>query len=109
MINLGDTIDGIAILGDGATPDITYDDQGTIIEIECYNRKVWVPGDDVITQWGHHRRLFRYADVLLMAAEALNENNNPAEALIYLNQVRQRARQGNPASCLISPQRIRTN
>ncbi|MEI7983529.1 MAG: RagB/SusD family nutrient uptake outer membrane protein, partial [Bacteroidota bacterium] len=28
-------------------------------------------------------------------AEALNENNKPAEALIYLNEVRQRARQGN--------------
>jgi len=95
VINLGDTIDGINILGDGSTPDITYDEHGNIIEIECYTRKVWVPGDNVITQWGHHRRLIRFADVLLMAAEALNENNKPAEALIYLNQVRQRARQGN--------------
>ncbi|TSA28444.1 MAG: RagB/SusD family nutrient uptake outer membrane protein [Bacteroidetes bacterium] len=95
VINLGDTIDGIVILGDGSTPDITYDEQGNIIEIECYTRKVWVPGDNVITQWGCHRRLIRYADVLLMAAETLNENNKPAEALIYLNQVRQRARQGN--------------
>jgi hypothetical protein len=32
-----------------------------------------------------------------MAAEALNENNKPGEALIYLNLVRQRARQGNNA------------
>jgi hypothetical protein len=32
-----------------------------------------------------------------MAAEALNENNNPSEALIYLNMVRARARQGNNA------------
>lgn len=95
VINLGDTIDGVKIMGDGATPDITYDEHGNIIEIECYTRKVWVPGDNVITQWGHHRRIIRYADVLLMAAEALNENNKPAEALIYLNEVRQRARQGN--------------
>jgi hypothetical protein len=95
VINLGDTIDGINILGDGSTPDITYDDKGNVIEIECYNRKVWVPGDNTITQYGHHRRLIRYADVLLMAAEALNENNKPADALIYLNQVRLRARQGN--------------
>ena len=29
-----------------------------------------------------------------MAAEALNENNKPAEALPYLNQVRARARDG---------------
>jgi hypothetical protein len=58
---------------------------------------VWVPGNNTITQWGHHRRIIRYADVLLMAAEALNENNKPAEALIYLNMVRERARQGNSA------------
>jgi starch-binding outer membrane protein, SusD/RagB family len=97
VINLGDTIDGIQILGDGPTPDITYDDHGNVVEIECYTRKVWVPGDNTITQYGHHRRLIRYADVLLMAAEALNENNKPGEALIYLNQVRERARQGNSA------------
>jgi len=95
VINLGDTIDGIMIQGDGSTPDITYDDDGNIIEIECYTQKVWVPGDNTITQWGHHRRLIRYADVLLMAAEALNETNKPGEALIYLNLVRERARQGN--------------
>lgn len=96
VINLGDTIDGVLILGDGLTPDITKDpNNDTIIEHECYNRKVWVPGDNTITQWGHHRRLIRYADVLLMAAEALNENNKPSDALQYLNMVRARARQGN--------------
>jgi hypothetical protein len=95
VINLGDTLDGVVILGDGTTPDVTYDDQNNIIEIECYNRKVWVPGNNTITQWGHHRRVIRYADVLLMAAEALNENNKPTEALVYLNMVRERARQGN--------------
>lgn len=97
VINLGDSIDGIRILGDGSTPDITYDNEGNITQIECYSRKVWVPGDNTITQFGHHRRLIRYADVLLMAAEALNENSKPAEALIYLNLVRQRAREGNSA------------
>ncbi|MCX6233615.1 MAG: RagB/SusD family nutrient uptake outer membrane protein [Bacteroidetes bacterium] len=95
VINLGDTLDGVVILGDGTTPDVTYDEQNNIIEIECYNRKVWVPGNNTITQWGHHRRVIRYADVLLMAAEALNENNKPTEALVYLNMVRARARQGN--------------
>jgi hypothetical protein len=35
--------------------------------------------------------------VLLIAAEALNENNDPAGALIHLNRVRQRAREGNNA------------
>jgi hypothetical protein len=40
--------------------------------------------------------ILRYADVLLMAAEALNETGQSAEALPYLNQVRQRARGDNP-------------
>ena len=95
VINLGDTIDGVVVLGDGPTPDVTKDDHGNIIEIECYNRKVWVPGIDVSSQWGHNRRLMRYADVLLMASEALNENGKSSEALIYLNMVRARARNGN--------------
>jgi starch-binding outer membrane protein, SusD/RagB family len=35
--------------------------------------------------------VIRYADVLLMAAEAENEMGNPDDALVYLNQVRARA------------------
>jgi hypothetical protein len=100
IIDLGDTmdigtVDEVIILGDGPTPDEVFDDQGNLIEIECYNRKVWVPGTNTITQWGHHRRIIRYADVLLMAAEALNKNGKPGDALLYLNQVRERARGGN--------------
>lgn len=96
IIDLGDTIDGIYIIGD---PDPANDPVYTIkngdtTNIQCYDRKVWTPGDDTPTQWSYHRRLIRYADVLLMAAEALNENDKQAEALIYLNQVRERARQG---------------
>jgi starch-binding outer membrane protein, SusD/RagB family len=97
IIDLGDTIDGVVIMGDGQTPDVTKDPNGNIIETECYSRKVWTPGSNTITEWAHHRRLIRYADVLLMAAEALNENNKPAEALTYLNMVRARARHGNTA------------
>jgi hypothetical protein len=97
IIELGDTIDGIVIIGDGPTPDETLDDQGNIIEIECYNRKVWTPGNNVPTQFGHNRRILRYSDVLLIAAEAFNENNKPTEALMYLNMVRERAREGNDA------------
>ncbi len=37
-------------------------------------------------------KVIRYADVLLMLAEALNENNKTAAALGYLNQVRARAK-----------------
>jgi len=76
-------------------PVITLNPNGDTINIQCYNRKVWTPGNDTPTQWGHHRRLIRYADVLLMAAEALNENGKTTEALTSLNQVRKRARGGN--------------
>jgi hypothetical protein len=89
IIFLGETLDGVEILGDGTTPDETKDASN--------NQKVWTPGNNTITQWGHNRRLMRYADVLLMAAEALNENNKPSEALVYLEQVRARARAGNAA------------
>lgn len=94
IIELGEIIDGIEILGDGTTPD-EYTDENGYLQIESYNQKVWIPGMSTDTQFGHNRRLIRYADVLLMAAEALNENNKQGQALIYLNHVRERARQGN--------------
>ncbi|MCB8994652.1 MAG: RagB/SusD family nutrient uptake outer membrane protein [Bacteroidales bacterium] len=97
IIFLGETIDGVYIEGDGQTPDVTTDDLGNTIEIECYNQKVWIDGTNTATQFGYNRRLLRYADVLLIAAEALNENNKPAQALVYVNEVRARARGGNPA------------
>lgn len=95
VIYLGEVLDGVTILGDGQTPDETRDASNNLIEIECYNQKVWTPGNNVPTQFDYNRRLLRYADVLLMAAEALNENNKPNEALTQLNKVRQRARGGN--------------
>jgi hypothetical protein len=98
IIDLGDTIDGVYIKGDpdpANDPVIILNQNGDTLNIQCYNRKVWTPGNDTPTQWAHHRRLIRYADVLLMAAEALNEDGKPANALIYLNQVRNRARGGN--------------
>jgi starch-binding outer membrane protein, SusD/RagB family len=100
IIDLGDTLDGVYIKGDpdpANDPVIIINGSGDTTNIQCYNRKVWTPGKDTPTQWGHHRRLIRYADVLLMAAEALNENGKTADALIYLNQVRKRAREGNPS------------
>ena len=44
-------------------------------------------GTNVGTNW----RIIRYADVLLMLAEAMNEQGKTAEAETYLNQVRARA------------------
>jgi hypothetical protein len=94
IIELGDVIDGITIQGDGTTPDVVTDENNNVIAIESYNRKVWIPGTSTDTQFGHNRRLIRFADVLLMAAEVLNENNKPTEALVHLNRVRERARAG---------------
>ncbi len=98
VIFLGETLDGIQILGDPGTPDTTYaiGSSSEIVEIEAYNEKVWVPGTSPLDSWGSNIRMIRYADVLLMAAEALNENGKSAEALPYLNMVRARARAGNP-------------
>ena len=96
VIFLGEVLDGVSIAGDGITPDATEDSHGQA-EIECYNQKVWTPGNTVPPSFGHNRRFIRFADVLLMAAEALNENNNASQALVHLNRVRQRAREGNNA------------
>jgi tetratricopeptide (TPR) repeat protein len=41
-----------------------------------------------------NRPIYRYAEVLLIYAEALNELNRPAEAVQYLNRIRERARRG---------------
>ncbi len=95
VIFLGELLDGILIIGDDATPDTTFDAQGNIIEIECYNQKVWSPVVIEKASYDVNRKLIRYSDVLLMAAEALNENGKLAEALPYLNEVRARARGDN--------------
>ncbi|MEC4049172.1 RagB/SusD family nutrient uptake outer membrane protein [Flavobacterium sp. SUN046] len=61
-----------------------------------YNRKYLARqgdsniGDQNLTNPNNYRSI-RYADVLLMAAEAFNRTGNDAKAQIYLNLVRQRA------------------
>lgn len=95
VIFLGEIIDGIEIVGDVQTPDETYDENNNLIEIETYSQKVWVPGTTVSSSQGHNRRLFRFDEILLNAAEALNETGQTSEALMYLNMIRQRAREGN--------------
>jgi len=57
---------------------------------QTYTKKYIVPvlaANDSKANW----KVIRYADVLLMYAEALNENNKTDEALPYLNEVRTRA------------------
>jgi hypothetical protein len=68
---------------------------------ERYNQKAWIPRPPQ----GNHNgsgniRILRYADILLIAAEALNENGKPQEALNFLNQIRARARGNRPATIL---------
>ncbi len=61
-----------------------------------FNQKAWVPAHPGLQDNGPgNLRILRYADILLLAAEALNENGKPAEALVYLNLVRKRARGSN--------------
>lgn len=97
VLFVGEVIGGISVLGDGTTPDITYvPGTNQILERETYNQKVFVPGTTTDVTWGHNRRVLRYADVLLIGAEAMNENDKPAQALTYLNMVRARARGENP-------------
>jgi len=71
-----------------------------------YNgRKGWIPWDERESDnwyFAKNWRYCRYAEVLLFCAEALNENDHPTEALIYLNRVRTRARN----TPKIDPQRI---
>jgi len=57
---------------------------------QTYTKKYLTPVatvNDSKANW----KVIRYGDVLLMYAEALNENNKTTEALGYLNQVRTRA------------------
>jgi len=61
-----------------------------------YNRK-YIPrvgdqnlGDDKLTNPNNYRSI-RYADVLLMAAEAFNRTGDDTKAQLYLNMVRRRA------------------
>lgn len=80
--------------------DITVDGTGGFVnaagvfvpflQTSTYTKKYITPiaiANDSPANW----KVIRYADVLLMYAEALNENGKTPEALTYLNQVRNRA------------------
>jgi starch-binding outer membrane protein, SusD/RagB family len=57
---------------------------------QTYTMKYLIPepaASDSKANW----KVIRYADVLLMLAEALNENGKTGEAIPYLNQIRTRA------------------
>ncbi len=80
------------VLPDGST---IVEDNPEVLN-ERYNQKAWVPAHPGLQDNGPGNiRLLRYADILLLAAEAHNELNNPGKALEYLNMIRARARGSN--------------
>lgn len=72
-----------------------------------YNsRKAWIPFSERLgvasTDWDINYRYMRYAEVLLLYAESLNEVNKPDSARMLVNMIRERAR-NTPTT---DPQRI---
>ncbi|MBN8824934.1 MULTISPECIES: RagB/SusD family nutrient uptake outer membrane protein [unclassified Spirosoma] len=75
--------------------DVFIDKNGNPVKLpsatsQGYTKKYITPvatGNDSRANW----KVIRYADVLLMYAEALNENGKTAQALPFINQVRTRA------------------
>lgn len=77
------------VLPDGSTQ---VQDNPEIIG-ERFNQKAWVPAHSGLQDNGPGNiRILRYSDILLLAAEAYNENGEPDKALPLLNKVRKRAR-----------------
>lgn len=70
-----------------------YDNNGVFqgfLQIATFTKKylaATAAANDSKVNW----KVVRYADVLLMYAEALNENGKTAQAIPYVNQIRQRA------------------
>ncbi len=65
-----------------------------------YNQKSYVPFSRYVecSEGAEQNiRVLRFAEILLMNAEAANELNNPTQALQSLNRVRERARGGDPS------------
>lgn len=77
-----------AVQDNSGSPTGYHDYKMTVPASEKKGFDVWMISYNI--------RMIRYSDVLLMYAEVLNENGKPADALVYLNEVRQRARNTNP-------------
>ena len=86
--------------GDRFAGNSTVEDVGSTTSSTGYlDRKIYIPPKDqqsVIYDIGYNAHIIRYADVLLLYAEALNENGKPLEALTRLEQIRYRARHSDP-------------
>lgn len=92
----GDRYLGDANAQDNSGSETGYHDyKMTVPTAEKQGMDVWMLSYNI--------RLIRYSDVLLLYAEALNENGKSSQALTYLNEVRRRARNTNP----VDPRRDR--
>jgi tetratricopeptide (TPR) repeat protein len=93
LFEAGDVRRDITVVQGGA-----YDKNGNFVKLpaqtqQSFTLKYMTPvpsGGDSKANW----KVIRYADVLLMYAEALNENGKTSEALTNLNRVRTRAKVG---------------
>jgi len=88
----GDSREGVAVIYEKELAD------GTIVESRTgpHTDKYWDPMPCGSSSARNNFMVIRYADVLLMYAEALNELGGPnQEAYQAINKVRQRARTGN--------------
>lgn len=69
---------------------------------ERYNQKAWTPVHIGFQENSPGNiRIFRYADLLLIAAEAMNENGKSGEAINLVNDIRKRARGTLPANFVL--------
>ena len=87
------------------TPDGTVVHKNPNMVDEHYNQKVYVPQSAMVGGQGDNPaniRILRYADVLLIKAEAAYQNGETGTAQKYLNMVRQRARDGRTATVGVS-------
>lgn len=75
---------------------------------ERYNQKAFLPLENTggNLNSGTNIRRLRYSDVLLIAAEAAYQNGNVAEAQMYTNMVRARARNGQSATIGVIPETL---
>jgi tetratricopeptide (TPR) repeat protein len=85
--------------GDRFVGDAYTQNNSAATPYEFHGRKVFVSTAErgsYVSDISHNVAILRYADVLLMYAEVLNENGKSSEALTYLNKIRERARNSNP-------------
>ena len=105
----GQSDGGPATGGYGAT--LPPYNPGTALDQKYWSKKIYIGNDPssraLVGIQGYpdwiNRRVIRYADILLMKAEAANETGDGATAAAMLEQVRARARGGNNAVLPVIP------